>query len=367
MADTIFELSDIYKRFGERDALEGINLSIKEGEVLAILGPSGAGKTTLLRILDTLEEATSGRLIIGGKHISSVGERELIDIRRRMALLIQGAPLMNTSVFENVAFPLKIRGFGKEEIQQKVRDALRLFALEGYEDRRAWTLSGGEKQRVTFAMATVFNPQVLLLDEPTVGLDPLNEASVEEFITKMKDRGITIILSTHKQDEALALADRIAVLVDGRIEQVGTPAEIFYNPRTRFVARFTGIKNIFEGTVVSSEKEADKTFVKIHGLEFEVGYADVETGSRVYVCIRPEDVMVLREDRPIKPIHVNLIEGTIIRKGSKGSSMERLWVDTSIGEVFVYIPRHVVDVMGLREGKTVRLSLKRKSCFVVTD
>jgi tungstate transport system ATP-binding protein len=367
MADTIFDISGLCKRFGEKDALSGINLEIKKGEIFAILGPSGAGKTTLLRILNTLEEPTSGRILIYGRDVSSMDGKELTRIRRRMALLIQGAPLMSTTVFENVAFPLKVRGLGKREIEQKVEEALGLFNLQGYQNRRARTLSGGERQRVTFAMATVFGPEVLLLDEPTAGLDPLNEATVGEFITKMKERGVTMVLSTHKQDEALALADRIAVIREGRIQQVGTPAEIFYRPKTRFVARFTGMKNIFEATVTSSEKEAGKTLLDVQGQMLEMDYAEVETGSRVYLCIRPEDVMVLREDRPIKPIHVNLVEGTIARKGTRGSSMERLWVDTSMGEVLVDVPRHVVEVMGLEEGKIVKLSLKRKSCFLVRD
>jgi len=246
----IIRTENLCKRFDKR-VLEDVNLEIKEGEILAILGTSGAGKTTLLRILNLLERPTSGKVYFNDRDADSYSD--LTTLRRKMAMVIQGAPVFDTSVYDNVAWGLKVRGEDEGAVRKKVTDVLNLVGLEEYEKRNARTLSGGEAQRVAFAMAAVFRPEVLLLDEPTTNLDPITEGVIEDIISRINRMGITVVIATHKQSEAITLASRIAVVKDGKIVQVGTPDEIFYKPRTEFVARFTGAKNIFKGTVVKND------------------------------------------------------------------------------------------------------------------
>ncbi|NOZ76647.1 MAG: ABC transporter ATP-binding protein [Euryarchaeota archaeon] len=235
----LFEIRGLEKRFGAKLALAGIDLDIMEGEVFAFLGPSGAGKTTLLRVLNTLERPSSGRVAFQGVGISELDSRGLLEVRRRMVLLAQGAPLFNTTVRGNLAYPLKVRGIGGREMERRVVDALDSVGMTGYQDRDARTLSGGERQRVALAMAAIFEPRVLLLDEPTANLDPINEEMVWGIIERMREEGVTVILATHKLAEARRLADRIGVLREGRMEQIGSAREIFTRPKTGFVARFT--------------------------------------------------------------------------------------------------------------------------------
>ncbi|MBI5253674.1 MAG: ABC transporter ATP-binding protein [Euryarchaeota archaeon] len=350
---------NLCKSFEGKVALEEINLEIKKGEIFAVLGPSGAGKTTLLRVLNLLEKPSNGRILF---HLPG-SEKEKLALRRKMAMVFQEAPLFNRSVYENVAYGLKVRKEREVVIKERVERTLVLVGLSGYESRNAATLSGGERQRVAFAMATIFEPELLFLDEPTANLDPVNEGIIEELILRINRPGVTIVLATHKQAEALALASRIAILNSGRIEQIGTPEEIFYEPKTRFVAEFVGTKNIFEGEVKS--KHGNKMLVATKNFDLEVPSNSFNAGEQVCVCIRPEEIMVLREDVPAKTAHRNVLSGEITQIISQGGAMLRLYVQVQEECLVVDVPRHVAKVMNLKIGKKAKLSLKFGSCHVI--
>ncbi|MEE9594772.1 MAG: ABC transporter ATP-binding protein, partial [Candidatus Hydrothermarchaeales archaeon] len=265
----MIEADALCKGYDEKDVLKNISFRLEKEEIFAIIGPSGAGKTTLLRLLDLLDTPTDGRMLHDGREVK---EKEKVKARRRMSMVFQGAPLLNSSVYDNVAYGLKIRKIPQEEIDKKVKTALELVDLQGYEKRDAKTLSGGEAQRVAFAMATVIEPEVLLMDEPTANLDPINEALIEEIIKRINRLGITIVLATHKHAEAMKLAHRVAVLNKGRIEQIGTPEEIFHKPSTLFVARFVGTKNIFKATALESDEAGVRSLIEFRDLKIELPY-----------------------------------------------------------------------------------------------
>ncbi len=359
----MLRIENLRKSFDGKVVLENINLEIMKGEVFAVLGPSGAGKTTLLRILNLLEKPGNGRVLFRGIEAGKCSEKEKLALRRKMAMVFQGAPLFNASVYENVAYGLKVRGADKEETKEKVKKALKLVGLSGFEGRTANSLSGGERQRVAFAMATIFEPELLFLDEPTANLDPINEGIIEELILRINKLGITVILATHKQAEALALASNIAVLNEGKIEQMGNSEEIFYKPRTRFVAEFVGTKNIFEGEVKS--RNGNKMLVATENFDIEVPNNSFKMGDKVYVCIRPEEVMVLREDAPSKTAHKNVFSGEISQIIPQGGAMLRLYIHAGGENLIVDVPRHVAQVMKLHIGKEVKVSLKFEACHVI--
>ncbi|MEE8167481.1 MAG: ABC transporter ATP-binding protein [Candidatus Hydrothermarchaeales archaeon] len=358
----MLRVENLCKSYDGKEVLKGIDFEVEKGEIFTIIGPSGSGKTTLLRLLDLLDQPTKGRIFFDGVDITG---RHNLELRRRMAMVFQGAPIFNMSVYDNVAYGLRLRKERKEEIDGKVENALELVGLMGYEDRNAKTLSGGEAQRVAFAMATVFQPELLLLDEPTANLDPINEALVEEIIRRIKNLGITVVLATHKQAEAMGLADHVAVLNEGMIEQFGEPKDIFHRPRTLFVARFVGARNILQGKVEHSDASDDKTIIAIEDFKVETPYRAVEKGASVYFCIRPEEVMLLREDRPITPRHTNILQGRILDIHPFGSAMLRLNVRVKDLDFVVDIPRHVLEKMELNTGKEVRISLKASSCNIL--
>ena len=212
--------------FGEKEVLRNIDLEIRRGEIFALIGPSGAGKTTLLRILDYLERPTKGEVQYNGMETSTI-----LDIRRRMSLLFQTPAVFNRSVFENVAYGLKLRGMNNIIIGKKVRGALNIVGLTGLEEQKACTLSGGEAQRMAFARAIVYDPEVLLLDEPTANLDPSNVMKIEEIIKRIRnERGTTIMLATHNIPQVRRIADRVGILLNGELIEVNSKEEIFSKP-----------------------------------------------------------------------------------------------------------------------------------------
>ncbi len=361
----IIRTENLCKKFADKQALEDVNIEIRDGEILAILGTSGAGKTTLLRILNLLERPTSGKLYFNGRDMDSYPD--LTPLRRKMAMVIQGAPVFNMSVYDNIAWGLRVRGEDERLVGQKVTEVLSLVGLEGYEKRNARTLSGGEAQRVAFAMAAVFRPEVLLLDEPTANLDPITEGAIEDIISRINRMGITVVIATHKQSEAITLANRIAVIKDGRIVQLGTPGEIFYKPRTEFVARFTGAKNIFSGTVV----RRDRTQMVVRSGDFDIDIdidasaADVMTGDFVSFCIRPEEILILRQDIPVNPRHKNVFEGRIKRITPYGGALVRIHIMAKNTLFLADVPRHVAEKMELVKGKDVLFSLKLSALKVL--
>ncbi len=239
-------LERIEKSFdGRTRAVDRVDLEIAAGEFFALLGPSGCGKTTTLRMIAGFETADAGRIFVGGEDLTDMPVH-----KRDMGMIFQSYALFpHRTVAENVAFGLRMRGLGKEDIATRVGQALRQVALEGYEDRRPAQLSGGQQQRVALARAIVIRPRVLLCDEPLAALDRKLRQSMQLELKQLQQQlGITLIFVTHDQEEAMTVSDRIAVMNAGRIEQIGSPSDVYNQPLTRFVSDFIGEINIFEGS-----------------------------------------------------------------------------------------------------------------------
>ena len=276
------ELDTLHRSFGDVVALDGISISLDEGEFVSLLGPSGCGKTTALRLVAGFDRPNSGRIMVAGKDMTRVPPN-----KRDMGMVFQAYSLFpNMNAARNVEYGLKIRGAGKEERAEKVAELLELVGLGHAGDRYPHQLSGGMQQRVALARALAIEPRVLLLDEPLSALDAKVRVQLREEIRRIQSRlGITTIYVTHDQEEALSISDRVAVLSQGRIEQIGPPAEIYGSPSTPFVAEFVGTMNRLEATV------ADEQSVVYGGVRLAVdAVRGRNAGERVLVLVRPETV-----------------------------------------------------------------------------
>ena len=240
----VLELKNITKSFDNTEVLRDISLAVHEGEFVTLLGSSGCGKTTILRIIAGLEYPDGGKVLLEGKNMENTGPE-----KRNVNMVFQNYALFpHMNVAQNIGYGLKIRGAGKEEIKKRVKEMLSLVQLDGYESRRPAAMSGGQRQRVAIARALINNPKVLLLDEPLGALDlQLRRQMQLELKHLQKELGITFVYITHDQEEAINMSDRIVVLREGKIEQMGTPAEIYDKPRTSYVAQFVGSANILQG------------------------------------------------------------------------------------------------------------------------
>lgn len=267
MADNIIELRHISKVYSDNGfkAVDDFNLEVKRGEFVTFLGPSGCGKTTTLRMIAGFEMPTSGEILLNGEDISQLpaNKRPINTVFQRYALF----PHMN--IYDNIAFGLKLKKLPKEEIRKKVKRVLDIVDLEGFENRKISTLSGGQQQRIAIARALVNEPEILMLDEPLGALDLKMRQEMQLELKHMHDElGITFIYVTHDQEEALTMSDKIVVLSEGRIQQIGTPEDIYNEPQNAFVADFIGESNIFKGIMTGHMK------VRFCGGEF-MGMDDV--------------------------------------------------------------------------------------------
>ena len=227
--EELITIVGLHMVFGEKEVLKDINLKIHRGEIFALVGPSGSGKTTFLRILNFFERPEKGNLKFNGMEPAGI-----INIRRRMSMLFQTPAILNRSVFENVAYGLKVRGIDKKTSEKKVSEALGIVGLCGLENQNARTLSGGEAQRMAFARAIVYDPEILLLDEPTANLDPANVMKIEEIIKHIRnERKTTILLATHNIPQVRRIADRVGILINGELIEVNTKDAIFKDPRDK--------------------------------------------------------------------------------------------------------------------------------------
>jgi tungstate transport system ATP-binding protein len=219
----LIEIHGLYKSFGKSEILTDINQDIEEGKVLALIGPTGSGKTTLLRQIDLLDQPTRGSIFLHGEDIFRLSSREKLLVRRRMAMVFQKPVMFSSSVYENVAYGLKMRGKDSRDLVLRALDEV---GLSGYESRNAATLSGGEVQRIALARAMVIKPEVLLLDEPTANLDPENASAIDELIKHLADCGTTVIMASHNMPQCRRIADKVAVLFKGRIIRTGRSYDI---------------------------------------------------------------------------------------------------------------------------------------------
>jgi spermidine/putrescine transport system ATP-binding protein len=343
-------LVEVTKRFDDVVAVDRLSLEIERGSFFALLGPSGCGKTTTLRMIGGFEQPTEGAIYLGDQEVSG-----LPAYRRDVNTVFQSYALFpHLSVFENVAFGLRRRAVRGEILSGRVRAMLRLVGLEGMDKRKPRQLSGGQQQRVALARALVNKPQVLLLDEPLGALDlKLRKQMQLELKAIQHDVGVTFVHVTHDQEEAMTMADRIAVMNEGRIEQLGTPTELYEAPATAYVASFLGVSNLLLGTVSGHD-----TVRLSRGPEVRVR-SDALGGrsGQVAVGIRPEKI-------ELGSGQVNELEGTIVEEAYVGVATQYI-VDTDCGRLTVYRQNATPGLNGASPGQRLTLSWSPDSTFVV--
>ncbi|NPT39307.1 ATP-binding cassette domain-containing protein [Paraburkholderia xenovorans] len=292
--DNMIVFNGISKSYGNSVALHTTDFTVRKGEFLSLLGPSGSGKSTILNIIAGAVAPSTGSILLDGKDVSTVSPRE-----RGLGMVFQNYALLpHLNVFDNVAFPLRIRGVAKSEIQQRVRNALERVGLTGYENRKPREMSGGQQQRVGIARCIVYSPSVILMDEPLGALDKKLRDQLQGEIKRLhRDLGTTLVYVTHDQEEALNLSDRVCLMNGGRIAQLGTPDELYFEPVSEFVADFVGESNLLEGIVVSDDTVAinAKWSIKVRSTE---GHA---IGSKVKVLVRPEKISVVEDNESAVP------------------------------------------------------------------
>ena len=294
-SDVLLEFSNVVKRYGDTTVVDGISFTVAPGEFFTLLGPSGCGKTTTLRLLAGLETPDGGEITLQGRTLAAPARDIFVPIdKRNMGMVFQSYAIWpHLTVFENVAFPLRVRGEPKAAIRKRVLDALEVVGLTGYENRGSTELSGGQQQRVALARAIVYTPALLLLDEPLSNLDvKLREQMRVELQTLHRRLNLAVVYVTHDQAEALALSDRIAVVNHGKLEQVGKPAELYEHPHSRFVGDFLGRTVVLKGTM---HKDGGESIVDVLGagrvkVNGETAFGE---GEDVRILSRPEDVSLL--------------------------------------------------------------------------
>lgn len=304
--NNIIELKGITKSYGKDTILDNLSLNIKKNEFLTLLGPSGCGKTTTLKIIAGFETADSGQVVFENNIINDIPpyERQLNTVFQKYALF----PHMN--VYENIAFGLKLKKMPKDVIDQKVKEMLKLVALEGYENRDIEALSGGQQQRVAIARALVNKPKVLLLDEPLGALDMKLRKGMQIELKRIQQKlGITFIFVTHDQEEALTMSDTIVVMNKGEIQQMGSPEDIYNEPANSFVAKFIGESNIVDGTMLDDFK------VEFAGRIFNCVDKGFEKNEAIEVVIRPEDFEMVKYEE-------GMLKGTVTSVIFKGVHYE---------------------------------------------
>jgi spermidine/putrescine transport system ATP-binding protein len=307
------ELRNLTKRFDDALAVDAINTTVTAGEFFSLLGPSGCGKTTTLRMIAGFERPTAGEILLDGADVAQVPPH-----RRNVHTVFQNYALFpHLDVFDNVAFGLRRRRAGREEVRRRVQEAIRLVELGGLEARRPQQLSGGQQQRVALARALVLRPAVLLLDEPLGALDAKIRKQLRMELKALQEEvGITFVFVTHDQEEALSMSDRVAVMNAGRIEQVGTPADVYESPSTVFVADFLGISNLMDAAAM--HHGAGWCQVSVGDFRLRAGCGELRAAGPVKVVARPERITLLEHGAEGD----NCLPGMIERTVYVGSSLQ---------------------------------------------
>lgn len=372
------KIKNMTKTFGEFTALHDINLDIKEGEFFALLGPSGCGKTTTMRCVAGFENPTSGSILIGDREVEGVPAN-----KRNCGMVFQSYALFpHMNVFDNVAYSLNIKDlnnsnpikglgvfgrllskrFGKypEPIRKKVTEILEYVELDQHADRLTSELSGGQQQRVALARALVMEPAVLLMDEPLSNLDQKLRHTMRNTIRSIQqDLGITTIFVTHDQEEAMSMADRVAVMDKGKIVQIGTPTDLYSNPATPFIANFVGTSNILKGTVM----EEEKGLTVIKGEGFVLRSSNKSDKKDVDIIIRPEHVRVEPADKDIDPGQTNIVEGEVIMATYLGSIVR---YDVQVGSYQLIVDTTYSTGANIFEvGRRVKLTVEHERVLII--
>jgi len=355
----VLAAADVEVAYRGRAALAVPALAVSEGEVLAVIGPNGAGKSTLLRVLGLLESPARGTVAFRGVVPRTDAER--LVLRRRMASVFQEALLCDTSVAANVRLPLAFRGVGGAEAERRARPWMERLGIGHLADRPARTLSGGEAQRASLARAFVTAPEVLLLDEPFAALDPpTREALLDDLASLLSEARTTAIFVTHDRAEALRLGHRVAVLIDGRLAQVGPPPEVFGAPADLEVARLVGVENLLPGRVVAVRDGF--VYVSVGSETMAVAGAARE-GDAALVGLRPEDLLL----EPAGPARLtsaqNRLAG-VVRHVAPVGALYRVVVDCGV-RLSVVVTRPAVEALGLAPGVVVAVSFKATAAHLV--
>jgi len=352
----LVETRNLSKSYNGIEALKNVNVKVDKGEVLAVVGPSGSGKTTLLRLLNLLDVPSAGEIFFAGRD-TACPDADRLALRRRMGMVFQQTVLFNETVYENVAYPLKIRGRYNESGNLRVRDALKLVGLSGFDRKQATGLSGGEAQRVALAQAMVYEPELLLLDEPTVNLDPRNISIIESVISKVnREGGTTIIIATHNMPQAEQLATRVAVLREGELVEVGDAKEMFRKP-SDFLASFGRVLNVFTG---QSQLTEEGTAIIDIGGGVKVEALTTKTGS-ITAFIRPEEIIVSKS--PIVSSARNMLKGRVEEILDLDQSVQ-LKVDAA-RQFTVNITKRSFQEMKINLGSDIYLSFKASSVHIM--
>ena len=316
----ILKVNNLSKSFGNVKAIQEISFEATEGKVLSLLGPSGCGKTTTLRCIAGFENPDAGEISLDDRRITHIPPE-----KRGIGMVFQNYALWpHMTVYGNLAFGLQIRKVPKPEINKRIKKILSMVQLEGYENRYPRQMSGGQQQRIAMARALVFEPDIMLLDEPLSNLDAqLREEMRFEFSELQKKLGITAVYVTHDQAEALVLSDKIVILDQGKIVQSGTPKEIFSHPRNKFVAGFIAVTSFMDGKVDSLVEEQKKVVVKTDdGLTIQGNNNNLSVGQRVSVAIRMNAVYFVQDEDEIEKNSVNLFNGKIIQSSYLGNIVD---------------------------------------------
>ncbi|MEA1864491.1 MAG: ABC transporter ATP-binding protein [Euryarchaeota archaeon] len=360
----MIQLDGICKSFGENEVLSSLDLSAKNGEMFVLLGSSGCGKTTTLSVIAGLTKEDKGDIYLNGLRINDTPPH-----KRGIGFVFQNYALFpHLNVYENVEFGLKAgnkkskRGGNKTEVKR----ALELVGLDGFENKNPTKLSGGEQQRVALARALATEPECILMDEPLSNLDAVVRERLRHEITQLqRDIGLTSIYVTHDQVEAMALGDRIAVLNNGKVEEAGTPEKIFYKPEKEFVARFVGMKNIFDGKIAALDEDNGVAQISTGNFDLTTVFVPSSVGNRVKACVRPEEIILAKSDRNTSARSArNEIAGRITSIFPNGPLM-RVLVDVDGDVMSVDITRLSARDLKLFEGDRVLLTFKATSVHVI--
>lgn len=321
--------SNIVKNFGDTTALSGIDLKINEGEFVTILGPSGSGKTTLLNIIQGFERPTKGNVYVDGQDITQLTPKQ-----REFGMVFQSYALFtNMTVLQNVEYPLRVRGVPKTERRRRALESLEQVELTIQKDRLPRELSGGQQQRVALARALVFNPKVLLMDEPLAALDRRLRQSMQYMIKQLHEKiQATVLYVTHDQEEALVLSDRVCLMNNGAIAQIDTPTEIYHKPANTFVAKFLGETNLLQGRVERRDGQQYAIRVDCETLINLVSNRNMPIDETIIACIRPENIHLSTEDTAVGS---NCVRATLKRKTFLGDSWRLEFITQGHTEILV--------------------------------